>query len=196
MSSLPNDRKGSLIHYMAVLAVQPVLRVLEATNFDFSKYINFRNTDGRTPFLQFCDSASHYHGDHNMNYFITNIWKQYAHSDCDGFETDNDGNNGLHLMVQHIATDNCDTLRFILETVFFSNNNPKSTKGIAALNQQNKNGDTPLHIALRNDDNQSAYYIAKLLLKYECDVATKYNKKGYLPIHIACKHNNWKALAV
>ena len=197
VSSLHNGTTPSLIHSGSAVLSPSVISCLENTNFNFSKYINLRNVNGRTPFLQFCDFAKNQGGNPFATYFITNIWKRYANSDCNGFETDNDGNNGLHLLAEGtIAPASCEILRFILETVFFPNNDTKHIQGIAALNQSNKKGDTPLHVALRGDSIQSVSDIVKLLLKYECDVAKEYNIDGYLPIHIACKNNNWPALAV
>ena len=194
VSTLPNGRKGSIIHCPCggmILSVDTLKR-LEKQKFNFSKYINMKNIDGRTPFLEFCNQL----GTSEKHYFVTNILKRYAHSDCNGFEIDNDGNNGLHLIVSNRVGDKCDSLRLILETVFFPNNNTKNIKGIAALNQQNVKGDTPLHCALGNDNDDDACVMAELLLKYDCNVSKTYNKEGYLPIHVACIKNNWKALAV
>ena len=53
-----------------------------------------------------------------------------------------------------------------------------------------------LHWKLRIKKNVLPILQIKLLLKYDCNVATTYNKQGYLPIHVACMNNNWRALAV
>ena len=155
---------------------------------------------GQTPFLVVCKWL-HIFG--SPNYFINDIWKKYTNSNCNtrGFESDNQGNNGLHLMFAIAQQANfgnqLHNLQFILENVFFPKNNTKNKNGIAALKQQNYKGDTPFHAALSIEhNNELAADIVKLLLRYECNVATIYNKQGYLPIHIACIHNNWQALAV
>ena len=87
---------------------------------------------------------------------------------------------------------------FMFSNCFFANNNNTNKNGIAALKQQNWDGDTPLHKALDISDinDKKSADVAKLMLKYECNVATIYNKKGYLPIHVACSRDNWEALAV
>ena len=176
-----------------------MMKELEKHKFNFDKFINFRNSKGRTPFLCFCDGG---HMVQTVNYFINSIWKKYTNSSrnrlsASGFEIDFDGNNGLHLLLKCAVVNMCDNVQFILETIFFPNNHKTNKNGMTALRQQNFAGDTPLHVALSiKDDNEHAADIVKLLLKYECNVATTYNKQGYLPIHVACINNNWKALAV
>ena len=200
VSSLANGKHGCLIHN-AKLCLNPILlRHLEQKGFNFCKFINFRNKDERTPFLQFCNISAHFQGFQNT-YFITHIWQKYAFADLDtnqlsGLEVDNKGDNGLHLQVRHTPFTGVYLLKFILETAFFPNNNKKKEKGSDALNQQNLKGETPLHEALYLPDNETAADVAKISLKYDCDVARKYNQYGCLPIHVACMNNNWKALVV
>ena len=153
-----------------------------------------------TPFLQFCDLSV---GEHELgtikrdHYKFMHYWKKYSNASGDqlpGFETDNYGNNALHLSIKrgHVFG-----VQYILETVFFSHNNSKKNKkGFGALNQQNNDGDSPLHAALTIVDGEIAADIVKILLKYDCDVARTYNKEGCLPIHVACINNNWEALAL
>ena len=197
ISSLPNGQKGSVIHNTHIVDSMPMLEELEKNKFDFHKFINFRNSNGQTPFLYICAR-----GMGSINDFINNIWKKYTDSNCNqhsGFEVDTTGNNALHLLLKfHLGHCNFENLQYILETIFFPDNNKNNNNGIAALKQQNYDyGDTPLHVALRNRHNKEKVAdVVKLLLKYDCDVAAIYNKQGYLPIHVACVTNNWKALAV
>ena len=67
------------------------------------------------------------------------------------------GNNALHLLLNHAGKDlydYVDQVQFILETVFFQSNTKTSKRGTAALNQQNCDGNTPLHVALEIKDQE------------------------------------------
>ena len=202
VSSWPNATNDSLIHVPSVLVKPRMIKDLQKTNFDFAKFMNFRNGQGRTPFLQYCFAGDKHHGCAVKEAFhdFMQVWKKYSHRSCNqlnGFETDNDGNNGLHLLVD---TSSVFKLQYILKNVFFPSNNKKNQNAITVLNQQNNNGDTPVHMALKPTPmgkfKEISADMVKLLLKYDNTAAKIYNKQGYLPIHVACIKNKWEALAL
>ena len=200
ISTLARDKQGSLIHNVRDgTYMLSYLDILEANNFDFCKFINFKNSDGKTPLLVLCRSTYSWKMDQcfleYVNRFVK-IWQQHTNTTTTNtFETDNDGNNALHLLMMSEHPSN---LQYILENVFFPNTDEINKIGLAAIKHQNTiNGDTPLHLAMRIPNGEVAGECVKKLLKYNCDaVANKYNKSGHLPIHIACLNNNWHGLAV
>ena len=206
-SGLANDKNGSLLHNINAQLHQKVqmLNALIEYKFDFGKFINFRNTDGQTPFLRLCCNLVINRRNRAFNDKFIEIWKKYINM----LEIDDDGNNVLHLLTKKaIYWSDSYGLQYVLETVYFpkhdssSSTNDKNNEhlaGIQALNHQNTSfGDTPLHTASNNrgmisDDITTK--IAHLMTKYPSDAATLYNFGGYLPIHVACICNNWHILA-
>ena len=95
VSNLPYFKKGSLIHHEEVLRYTILMKELESSKFDFEEFMSFRNSEGKTPFLSFCQYGANDY-DHD-NYFVNNIWKKYSDSNpnyINGFEIDYNGNNG------------------------------------------------------------------------------------------------------
>ena len=78
VSNLPFFKKGSLIHNRRVLVSTHLMTELENHKFDFDKFMKFRNSEGKTPFLCFCEGGAM--DIQFNNYFINNIWKKYSDS--------------------------------------------------------------------------------------------------------------------
>ena len=199
VSSLPKHKQASLIHHGYQILRH--IDLLVKHNFDFGKFMNYRTSDNRTAFLQLCDSSHSWQHDASilkqLDKFIK-LWRNHTNFDkLNEFEIDSDGNNALHLLVNNKNPTN---LQYILETVFFPENDEHNLLGIRALNHQNKNGDTPLHRAATRyhltATHDTANDIINILLNYDCDAATKYDNEGLLPIHLVCMRNLWQSLAV
>ena len=55
-----------------------------------------------------------------------------------------------------------------------------------AISLKDIHGDTPIHIALRNDD--TSMQTIKVMVKSYTSVLEISNKEGLKPIHVACRH--------
>ena len=147
---------------------------------------NCKDSHGRTPL--------HYAVRQNrvevVRYFIN---EQH----CDPMTRDNDGNTLLHYachndhltIVQYLISkpsrQNNDGINAYLNIILSAFTNYIISEAHCNPSCENKNGDTPLHIACRNNCLKITKY---LISEAHCNPSCA-NKNGDTPLHIACRNN-------
>ena len=110
-----------------------ILQLLEKYGFDFSRLVNQRNNkDGKTAFHCVCSFGNSDHMSACLNHLFS-ICKKTPKCSINILARDNVGVCGLHTAV---ARRNVDMVRYLLERIYFPNNDKLNKDGIAVINMR------------------------------------------------------------
>ena len=110
-----------------------ILKLLEKYGFDFARLVNQRDSKhGRTAFIILCRKRNSDHCIACFNHLFS-ICKTIPNCSINILAQTNEGMCGLHYA---IIERNVDMLRYLLERVYFPNNDKLNKDGIAIINMQ------------------------------------------------------------
>ena len=163
-----------------------MMQLLEKYNFDFAKLINVAeyNTN-KTVFHMLCQQQCL-----ECLAYIVGICYNIKNCNINTLILDSTGRTGLHYAILHA---NFELIKFLLEHVYFPNNDKTNKNGIKCI--ENENGLVPLYIvALEND---CSWDIFELLISYGMDVTQMSPRWGFLDhVQMAMQHHNTKLLRI
>ena len=154
-TSIVNNEGNLPLH----VAIKSRRLIMSVTPKLFNCDVNTQNNDGNTPLHLACQSWNH----DNINFFIRFLTIEHS---CDTSIANNEGNLPLHIAISEWLS---------LDIV-------KLLSNCSIVNTQNKNGDTPLHLASKTDCAKNIMNF--LTVEQKCDTSIV-NNEGNLPLHIA-----------
>ena len=188
-NTLNNQNETSLHICCSVARVSDkiaMMQLLEKYNFDFAKLINVAEyKDGQTVFHVLCEQECL-----ECLTYIIGICNNIKNCKINTLIKDSKGRTGLH---HAIAKTNFQLIKFLLEHVYFPNNDKSNKNGIKCI--QDKNGVLPLNIiALKHD---CSWDIFELLISYGMDITQMTPKWNFLVhLELAMQHHNRKLLQI
>ena len=154
----------------------PIMRLLVEYRFDFAKLINQRhNGDGCTLFHTLCSKTR---GNINDNIaclkYLFDVCKKIPNCSINILARDNSGTCGLH---KAVLRGNADMVKYLLENVYFPNNNKLNRDGVAFMNMSLNEHYSLLRFVLMtfysNQNIKCGLEIFKLLVSYGMKVNLK-----------------------
>ena len=176
--------ENDLLSIAATRGGTEMIKLLQKYNFDFVKEVEKLVHDGKSVYLMMCKNG-HLQCLQLLNDILTQ--KNYVNGDktwleASKFDTDENGSNALHLVS---CSENVAMLKYLLDNVYFPNDNLNDQDGLQVISQENKFGKAPLTFVCKFRSYKSVSMF-KLLIEY--------NKNGttdmWFPLYTAAFYNN------
>ena len=151
------------------------LQMIKLVSSQLGAEVNSKNKNGDTPLHIVC--MSHL----TSSYYKSNILDCFKYlildKQCDLNITNDEHELPLHVFLKHQSE--------YYEELFEPSEREELTKMVSnidclKINIQDSNGDTPMHLACKKNDDITVIYLSK----FECNL-NLINSKGYLPLHYA-----------
>ena len=139
----------------------------------------FKGTDNN-PYLVLCQRG-HLDCLKKLNEILqTSSSSELCHHPC-RFTVDEKGNSALHLAS---TTQNVQLMKYLLENVYFPNNDKNNNNGLKVIYHRNTSGQTPIVFACKNQS-KNGIKMFKLLLEYTPHKMNPIEQHTWFPIQAA-----------
>ena len=184
--NITNNNNETTLNYAVQHKNLEIIKLLTKYEFDFAKLINVADfTEGHTVFHQMCRSHSI-----DIVKYVFEVCKNNTNCSINLLTQNRDGLSGLHWA---IATQNIKFVRYLLENVYFPNNDTINENGTQCIRQYG--GEFPLSmLAMMSKCNWEMF---ELLISYGMDLTQFHESKSndiFYHLEFAMKHNNMNIL--